>query len=231
MCGFYLVDEILTVVVAQSLCSDDAMQVRLHQFLHEVYFLELFETGWLKDVENGDDVFVAKVPEEFDLAEGAETEHGVVERGDAFDSDFALGWLVDGRARRWSRWGDREPRNGTNQTMPYAPSPMTSSTRYALSTTKFSSLRSMDIVVVIVVVGVEMGQASALVGIRKSGSVFLYRFIIALVVVHDRDGVVEGDEPCELGHSTLPWPRGCPCVHLEPSTVYLRASHWWEHPS
>lgn len=70
-CDDYLVDKILAVIVAQFLSSDNAMQVGLHQLLHEVYVFEQCETVRLKDVENGDDVFVAKVPEKLDLAKGA----------------------------------------------------------------------------------------------------------------------------------------------------------------
>ena len=84
------------------------MQVCLHQLLHEIDVSEPFEAGRLEDVEDGDDVFVAKVPEEFDLAESAKTEHGVVERGDAFDGNFPLGGLMDGRAG----WGQRVNRHG-----------------------------------------------------------------------------------------------------------------------
>lgn len=77
------------------------MQVGFHQFLDEIYVFEQLETGRLKDVEDRDDVFMAKMPQELDLAEGAQTEHGVVERRDAFDGDLSLGWLVDGRATGW----------------------------------------------------------------------------------------------------------------------------------
>jgi hypothetical protein len=56
------------------------------------------KAGQLEDVEDGDDVFVAKVAEELDLAEAAQTVHGVVERGDALYRDLALGGLVHGGA-------------------------------------------------------------------------------------------------------------------------------------
>ena len=100
----YLVYKVLTVVVAESLRSDDAMQVGFHELLHEIDVSEQLEAGRLEDVEDGDDVFVAKVAEQLDLAEGAETEHGVVEGGDALDGDLALGRLVDGGAGGGQRW-------------------------------------------------------------------------------------------------------------------------------
>lgn len=59
------------MIVTQLLSSDNAMQVGLHQLLDEIYIFERLGTGRLKDVENGDDVFVAKVPEKLDLAKCA----------------------------------------------------------------------------------------------------------------------------------------------------------------
>jgi hypothetical protein len=96
------------VVVAQSLGADDAVEVGLHELLHEVDVPEGREAGRLEDVEDGDDVFVAKVAEELDLAEGAETEHGVVEGGDALYRDPALGGLVHGRAAGGQRGSHSE---------------------------------------------------------------------------------------------------------------------------
>ena len=67
------------------------MQIGLHELLDEIDLLEAEEIGWSEDVEDGDDVLVVEVSEELDLAEGAETEHGVVKGGDALDCDAALG--------------------------------------------------------------------------------------------------------------------------------------------
>lgn len=94
----HLVDKVLTMIVAQPLRPDHAVQVGLHEFLYEIDLFKELETGRLENVENGDDVFVAKVPKKLDLAEGAETKHGVVKGGDALDGDLALRGLVDGRA-------------------------------------------------------------------------------------------------------------------------------------
>lgn len=94
----HLVDEVLAMVVAEGLGPDDTVEIGLHEFLDEVDFLEELEGGGLEDVEDGDDVLVAKVAEELDLAESAKTEHVEVEGGDALDGDLALGGDVDGRA-------------------------------------------------------------------------------------------------------------------------------------
>ena len=60
-----------------SLRSDDVVQVGLHELLHGIDVSEQLEAGRLEDVEDGDDVFVAKVTEQPDLAECAQTEHGM----------------------------------------------------------------------------------------------------------------------------------------------------------
>nr|GAT50808.1 predicted protein [Mycena chlorophos] len=73
------------------------MEVRLHELLDQVDLCELGD-GWrAEDVEDCDDVFVVEVAEELNLAEGAETEHGVVEGGYALDGDLAASGVVDGR--------------------------------------------------------------------------------------------------------------------------------------
>ena len=47
-----------------------------------------------------------EVAKKFDFTKGAETEHGMVEGGDALDGDLALGGNMEGRA------GEREAMNG-----------------------------------------------------------------------------------------------------------------------
>lgn len=86
------------MIVAKLLGADDTVKVRLHEFLHEVDLFEFLETGRAEDIEDGDDVLVMKVPEELDLAEGAEAEHGVIEGRYTLDGDLALGRDVDGGA-------------------------------------------------------------------------------------------------------------------------------------
>lgn len=83
------------MIVAECLCADDAMEVGLHELLDEIDLPELCEARGLEDVEDGDDVLVVEVAEKLDLAEGAETEHGVVEGGDSLYGDLALGGDVE----------------------------------------------------------------------------------------------------------------------------------------
>lgn len=92
--GTDLIDEVLAMVVGQRLCPDDPVQICLHELLYEVYFAEFMDIGGAEDVEDGDDVFVVKVAEELDLAEGAQAKHGVVEGRDALDGHLAARWDV-----------------------------------------------------------------------------------------------------------------------------------------
>lgn len=46
-----LVDEILTVVVAELLSADDAVKIGLHELLDEVDLLEVVKAGGPEDVE------------------------------------------------------------------------------------------------------------------------------------------------------------------------------------
>jgi hypothetical protein len=85
----HLVDKVLAVVVAQLLRADHAVQVRLHQLLHEVHLPEVRERRRLEDVEDRDHVLVPEVAQQPDLAQRAEAEHRVVERRDALDRDLA----------------------------------------------------------------------------------------------------------------------------------------------
>ena len=86
------------MIVAKLLGADDTVEVRLHEFLHEVDFPELLETGRTQYVEDRYDILMMKVPKELDLAEGAEAEHGMIEGCYALDRDLALGRDVDGGA-------------------------------------------------------------------------------------------------------------------------------------
>lgn len=93
-----LVYEVLAVIVAKLLGADDTVKVRLHEFLHEINFLELLKARRAQNVQDGDDVLVMKMPEELDLAEGAKAEHGVIEGRYALDGDLALRRDMDGGA-------------------------------------------------------------------------------------------------------------------------------------
>ena len=87
------------MIIAQLLRPNDAMQIRLHEFLNQVNLGKFIKTRWAEDVKDGDNVFVLKVAKKFDLAEGAETEHRVIEWGDSLDGDFALCWGMNCRAK------------------------------------------------------------------------------------------------------------------------------------
>jgi hypothetical protein len=89
--GTHLINEVLTMIITQLLCPDDPMEISLHELLDEVDLLEALEIRGTEDIEDGDDVLVVEVAEELDFAEGAETEHGVVEGSYALDCDAALG--------------------------------------------------------------------------------------------------------------------------------------------
>ena len=83
------------MVVAQLLGTNDAVEIRLHQLLNEVDFGEFVYARWLKDVQDGDDVFVMEVAEKFDFSEGPEAEHGMVEGCNPFNGDFTLRWKMN----------------------------------------------------------------------------------------------------------------------------------------
>ena len=84
------------MVIAKFLGSYHAMQIRLHEFLHEVDLLEIIETGRSQNVENRDDVFVMEVPQQFYLAQRSQAEHRVIKWGDTLDCDLSLGGYVYG---------------------------------------------------------------------------------------------------------------------------------------
>ena len=68
--------------------ANDPVHVRLHELLNQIDFGEGIVVARLLDVEDGDDVFVFEVAEEFHLAQSSQTEHGVVEGSDFLDGDF-----------------------------------------------------------------------------------------------------------------------------------------------
>ena len=71
----YLIDEILTMVITQLLCTYYTMKICLHQFLYEVDLLEIVETWRLQDINDCDDIFVVKVAKKLNLTESSKTEH------------------------------------------------------------------------------------------------------------------------------------------------------------
>ena len=74
------------------------MQIRLHEFLHEVNLLEIIETGGSQDVENRDDVLVMEVTQQLYLAKRSQTEHRVIKGGNTLYRDLPLGGYVYGGA-------------------------------------------------------------------------------------------------------------------------------------
>lgn len=74
------------------------MEIGLHKLLHQIYFCEVCEGWGTEDVQYSDDVLVVEMAEELDLAKGAQAEHGVIEGGDALDSNFPLRRDMNSRA-------------------------------------------------------------------------------------------------------------------------------------
>ena len=74
------------------------MQIRLHEFLHEVNLLEIIETGGSQNIENRDDVLVMEVTQQLYLPQRSQAEHRVIKGGDTLDRDLPLGGYVYGGA-------------------------------------------------------------------------------------------------------------------------------------
>ena len=87
----HLINKILAMIIAQVLRPDNAMKICLHEFLYKEHLREIFDAWRLENVKDCDDVFMAKVTEELDLAKSAQTKHGVIKRSNFLDSDMALG--------------------------------------------------------------------------------------------------------------------------------------------
>ena len=70
----------------------DPSHEKLKTHLHEIHLLERVETRGLDDVDDADDVLadagLGEELEQLELAQGAQTEHGVVERRDLLDRDL-----------------------------------------------------------------------------------------------------------------------------------------------
>ena len=67
-----------------------------HTNLNEVDFGKRLVISRFLDIKYRDDVLVVEVSHELHLSQRPQTEHGVVEGGDAFDGDLALGGDVEG---------------------------------------------------------------------------------------------------------------------------------------
>lgn len=68
--------------------------------LNQVNFGKRIEAYGAKDVQNADYILMLEVPQKLDLAQGAQTEHTVVEWGDLFDGDALLRGEVNGGTTR-----------------------------------------------------------------------------------------------------------------------------------
>lgn len=117
------------MVIAKFLSPYHAVQVRLHEFLDEVNLFEIVETGGSQDVENRDDVLVMEVTQQLYLAQCSQAEHRVIKGGDTLDRNLPLGgYVYGGTAHGHELEYTTNGGQSTHQTMPYAPSPITSKT-------------------------------------------------------------------------------------------------------
>ena len=84
------------MVIAKLLGPYHAMQIRLHELLYEVNFLEILEALGSQDVENRDDVLMMEVAQQLYLAQRSQAEHRVIKGGDSLDCNLSLGGYVYG---------------------------------------------------------------------------------------------------------------------------------------
>lgn len=62
--------------------------------LYKIHLPEGFHTLGTEDVEDGDDILVVKMPQEFNLPQRAQGEHGMVEGCNSLYGDLALRWKM-----------------------------------------------------------------------------------------------------------------------------------------
>jgi hypothetical protein len=62
--------------------------------LNKIHLLELLKVRIAYEFEYGDDVFMTEMPQQLDLAESSETEHGVIEGTDFLDRYASFGGYV-----------------------------------------------------------------------------------------------------------------------------------------
>lgn len=80
------------MIITQLLCPYDSMQISLHQFLYQINLFKALQIRWSEDIENTYYILMVKMSEQFDLAQGTEAEHWVVEGGYAFNGYAPLRW-------------------------------------------------------------------------------------------------------------------------------------------
>jgi hypothetical protein len=73
--SIYLIDEVLAMIIAELLCSDNAVKIRLHELLNKVDLLELFEGVRTEYIKDGDDVLMAEVKKKAHFTECSQAEH------------------------------------------------------------------------------------------------------------------------------------------------------------
>lgn len=83
------------MIIAQLLCPYDPMQIGLHQFLNQINFPKALQIWRPQNIEDADDIFVVKMSKQFNLAQGTEAEHRVVEGGYAFNGYAPLRGKMD----------------------------------------------------------------------------------------------------------------------------------------
>lgn len=86
----YLVNEILAMIIAEFLSSNDPVQICFHEFLNQIHLLKIVEARRPQDVEDGDNVLMTKVAQELNLSQRSQTEHRVVKRRNTLYRDLSL---------------------------------------------------------------------------------------------------------------------------------------------
>jgi hypothetical protein len=74
------------------------MKIRFHELLHEIDLLEIIDGGGLKDIEDRNNVLMMEMAKELNLAECAQTKHGVIKRCNSLNGDLSLRRNMNGRA-------------------------------------------------------------------------------------------------------------------------------------
>lgn len=71
----YLIDEVLAMIIAKLLCSDNTVKIRLHELLNKIDLLELFKGVRTEYIKDGDDVLMAEVEQKAHFTECSQAEH------------------------------------------------------------------------------------------------------------------------------------------------------------
>jgi len=106
--GFYLIDEVLAMIITKLLSPYYPMQVCFHELLNQQDLRKAVKTFWrLEYVEDANDVLVSKMTQELDFAQCSEAEHGMFKGSYALDGHLALSREVesgdDDTVSAWSK--------------------------------------------------------------------------------------------------------------------------------